>query len=118
MTGASAGIGLEFARALAREGMSIVLTARREERLNALAAELRQNFHVETRVVAVDLAAPARLGAGTGALTRVLLSAMLLPTKSGRRRYDAYACSRKAIRSWAKRLHSYRASSHFAALPL
>jgi short-subunit dehydrogenase len=58
VTGASAGIGLEFARALAREGMSIVLTARREERLNALAAELRQNFHVETRVVAVDLAAP------------------------------------------------------------
>ncbi len=57
VTGASAGIGLEFARALAREGMSIVLTARREERLNALAAELRQNFHVDTRVVAVDLAA-------------------------------------------------------------
>src|ERR1017187_8720233 len=55
VTGASAGIGLEFARALAREGLSIVLTARREERLNALAAELRQNFHVDTRVVAIDL---------------------------------------------------------------
>ena len=57
VTGASAGIGLEFARALAREGLSVVLAARREDRLNALAAELRQNFHVETRVVAVDLAA-------------------------------------------------------------
>jgi len=58
VTGASAGIGLEFARALARQGMSIVLTARREDRLNTLAAELRTEFHVDTRVVAVDLATP------------------------------------------------------------
>ena len=57
VTGASAGIGLEFARALAREGMSIVLTARREDRLNLLAAELKEKYHVNTRVVAVDLAA-------------------------------------------------------------
>ena len=57
VTGASAGIGLEFARALAREGMSIVLTARREDRLNALAAELKEKYRVDTRVVAVDLAA-------------------------------------------------------------
>src|SRR5271156_3150294 len=57
VTGASAGIGLEFARALAREGMSIVLTARREDRLNALATELKEKHRVDTRVVAVDLAA-------------------------------------------------------------
>ena len=57
VTGASAGIGLEFARALAREGMSIVLTARREDRLNALAAEIKEKYRVDTRVVAVDLAA-------------------------------------------------------------
>jgi uncharacterized protein len=57
VTGASAGIGLEFARALAREGVSVVVTARREDRLNALAAELRERHHVETRVVAADLAA-------------------------------------------------------------
>ena len=57
VTGASAGIGLEFARQLAREGMSVVLTARREDRLNTLAGELRAEFHVDTRVVPVDLAA-------------------------------------------------------------
>jgi len=56
VTGASAGIGAEFARALAREGLSLVLTARREERLRALADELEKKYSVSTRTVAVDLA--------------------------------------------------------------
>jgi short-subunit dehydrogenase len=58
ITGASAGIGAEFARVLAREGMSCVLTARREERLRLLAAELEQHYRVMTRVVVADLADP------------------------------------------------------------
>ncbi len=58
VTGASAGIGAEFARALAREGMSCVLTARREDRLRALASELEQQCRVATRVVSADLADP------------------------------------------------------------
>jgi len=59
ITGASAGIGAEFARTLAREGLSCVLTARREDRLRALASELEQRYQVTTRVVAADLADPA-----------------------------------------------------------
>lgn len=59
ITGASAGIGAEFARTLAREGVSCVLTARREDRLRALATELEQRYQVATRVVAADLADPA-----------------------------------------------------------
>lgn len=55
VTGASTGIGAEFARALAREGLSCVLAARREERLQALAEELQRACGVMTRVVAVDL---------------------------------------------------------------
>ena len=59
VTGASAGIGAEFARALAREGLSCVLTARREDRLRSLSAELEQQHHVTTRIVAADLTDPA-----------------------------------------------------------
>ncbi len=58
VTGASAGIGAEFARALAREGLSVVLTARREERLRSLGDELEKSFNVAVRVVPIDLAAP------------------------------------------------------------
>jgi short-subunit dehydrogenase len=55
VTGASSGIGAEFARSLAHEGLAIVLTARRQERLDTLAADLRRAYGVETRVVAADL---------------------------------------------------------------
>jgi hypothetical protein len=58
VTGASAGLGAEFARAFAREGLSVVLAARREDRLKDLATELERDHRVGTRVVAVDLAAP------------------------------------------------------------
>jgi short-subunit dehydrogenase len=71
VTGASAGIGAEFARQLARAGFSCVLTARREERLQALALELEKDCGVATRIVAVDLATPQggeRLAAALGDL--------------------------------------------------
>ena len=58
VTGASAGIGLAFAQAFARQGLSCVLAARREERLKALGSELSEMHGVETRSVAVDLASP------------------------------------------------------------
>lgn len=59
VTGASAGLGAAFARALAREGLSCALVARREERLRALAGELERAHGVATRVVAADLATEA-----------------------------------------------------------
>lgn len=66
VTGASSGIGASFARALARRGLNVALTARREDRLTALAGELRREARVATRVVPCDLAqpgAPAQLAA-------------------------------------------------------
>jgi short-subunit dehydrogenase len=58
VTGASSGIGAAFARALARDGVSCVLTARREDRLRSLADELEKRHQVATRVVALDLGVP------------------------------------------------------------
>jgi uncharacterized protein len=55
ITGASAGFGEEFARALARRGMHLVLTARRVERLERLARDLRGRHPVEVVVVPCDL---------------------------------------------------------------
>lgn len=59
VTGASAGIGLEFARQLAAMGCDLVLTARRLDRLQQIAAELTQQFNIKTHVIALDLADPA-----------------------------------------------------------
>jgi short-subunit dehydrogenase len=56
VTGASAGIGVEIARALAGRGHGVTLVARREERLRELAEELGSAHGVRADVIAADLA--------------------------------------------------------------
>jgi short-subunit dehydrogenase len=58
VTGASAGIGAAFARVYAGAGYDVALTARRGERLEALADEIRLRYGVETLTIAADLADP------------------------------------------------------------
>jgi short-subunit dehydrogenase len=62
VTGASSGMGAEFARQLAARGLNLVLTARREELLIRLSDELSSQHGVETRVAALDLSRDDILG--------------------------------------------------------
>lgn len=58
VTGASAGIGRAYALALARHGMNLVLVARRQAELEAVAAEARTISGMAAQALALDLAAP------------------------------------------------------------
>ncbi len=58
VTGASSGIGREFALQFAAAGMNLVLVARRKPRLDALAEELAERCDAQVRVVVADLAEP------------------------------------------------------------
>lgn len=55
ITGASSGLGAEFARRFASRGSHLVLVARRTERLETLAAELRGSAGVNVEVISLDL---------------------------------------------------------------
>jgi short-subunit dehydrogenase len=67
VTGASAGIGAEFAREAAKDGHDLVLMARRREPMEALAAELKSTG-AEITVISADLAKPA----GAAALMKIV----------------------------------------------
>ncbi len=58
VTGASSGIGEEFARILAQRGYPVAISARREERLIALARELETQHGVTTKIFPCNLAEP------------------------------------------------------------
>lgn len=58
ITGASGGIGEAFARQLAAQGKNLILVARSEDKLNALAGDLSSQHGVQTHVIAADLARP------------------------------------------------------------
>nr|WP_314874341.1 SDR family oxidoreductase [uncultured Pseudomonas sp.] len=76
ITGASSGLGLALAEALARRGRNLILVARHRETLEPLAIELAQRFGVEVLIRACDLSQPLRL------------SGFVLELEEGERRID------------------------------
>lgn len=59
ITGASAGLGRDFARLFASDGHDVVLVARRRDRLDELAAELAQAHGIKAHVLPTDLGNPS-----------------------------------------------------------
>lgn len=83
ITGASAGLGDGFARALAKDGHELILTARRVDRLEALAAELRAAHGVAVHVFAADLADPGAPERLLGEIAAAGLAVDLLVNNAG-----------------------------------
>jgi len=70
VTGASSGLGAEFARQIAARGYDLVLTARREARLAALGAELASRHDIAYEVLAADLSTDPGIAAVAARLQR------------------------------------------------
>ena len=97
ITGASSGIGREFARRYARLGFRLILTARRRDRLETLAAELRAKHGTLCRIVPADLEQDAQVTALCEALaderidlfinTRALVPAVPFPRRTRARSF-------------------------------
>ncbi|TFG90359.1 MAG: SDR family NAD(P)-dependent oxidoreductase, partial [Candidatus Atribacteria bacterium] len=56
ITGASAGIGLSYAKKLAAYGFDLLLIARRRERLQEIASQLESQYSIQCEIIPADLA--------------------------------------------------------------
>ena len=70
ITGASSGLGIQFARQLAAKGADLVLVARDEDALDALADDIRVDFGVQAEVLAADLTTAGGLASVEARLSR------------------------------------------------
>jgi uncharacterized protein len=83
VTGASSGIGVDLARQLAGRGHNVVLVARREDRLQAVATELRDAYGVRAEVLACDLTDPDATDALPGRVEALGLEVSVLVNNAG-----------------------------------
>src|SRR5947209_17715504 len=83
ITGASSGIGAEIARSLARRGHNVVLVARRKERLEQLADELRTDYDIRAEALACDVASGESRESMYAELARLGLTVEILVNNAG-----------------------------------
>ncbi len=83
VTGASAGIGAEIARQLARRGHSVVLVARRKDRLEQVAAELAAEHSVRAETLGCDLSKAASRSRLPGRIASLGLEINVLVNNAG-----------------------------------
>jgi uncharacterized protein len=91
ITGASFGIGLEFARIFAREGYSLVLVARSADRLRQLASELEKNHGTRSLILATDLTEPGASAYVLDQTTRAGIEVDVLVNNAGFGQYGMFA---------------------------
>jgi short-subunit dehydrogenase len=84
VAGGSEGLGAAFARALAKKGLDLVLVARREEPLAALAGALTAAHGVKVRTLAVDLASPNAAEAVDAACAEVEVGLVVISAADAR----------------------------------
>ena len=94
VTGASSGLGLDFAGEAARDGYDLVLIARSAEPMHALAERLQRDHGATAHVIAQDLALP---GAGAGAaaaesIAKLRLDVEVLVNNAGFGFNGAFVC--------------------------
>jgi short-subunit dehydrogenase len=83
VTGASSGIGTEIARELAHRGHSVVLVARRKQKLEEVARELSSKYGVRAETISADLSKPASRSRIAGRITELGLDVEILVNNAG-----------------------------------
>ena len=83
VTGASSGLGVECATALAMAGADVALVARRGDRLEKLAAELAENYGVRTAAIQLDVTSDEQIDAAIARAQRELGHVDILVNNAG-----------------------------------
>jgi uncharacterized protein len=91
ITGASFGIGMEFARIFAREGYNLVLVARSADKLRQLASELEKAHGARSLILATDLTEPGASAYVLDQTTRAGIDVEILVNNAGFGQYGLFA---------------------------
>jgi short-subunit dehydrogenase len=91
ITGASFGIGMEFARVFAREGYNLVLVARTADKLRQLASELEKAHGTRSLILAADLTEPGAAAYVLDQTTRADIQVDVLVYNAGFGQYGMFA---------------------------